>query len=91
MEMDIDQRSEKRAHLDGMYLKCSSQTQELEKILAEMDEALAFLYNNPPRPQNQKAIKDILAQRAHGEMLLSMSKQAMDFIGNAIKEDQYEI
>tara|TARA_B100002019_G_scaffold75961_1_gene65581 strand:+ start:245 stop:511 length:267 start_codon:yes stop_codon:yes gene_type:complete len=88
MSIEIDKQSKERAHLDGMYLKCSSQTQELEKILSEMDEALAFLYNNPPRPQTQKAIKDILAQRAHGEMLLDMSKQAMDFIGNAIKEEQ---
>ena len=88
MSIDIDQRSEKRAHLDGMYLKCSSQTQELEEILAEMNEALAFLYNNPQRPRVRKAIKDILAQKAHGEMLLSMSKQATEFLAKSIKEDQ---
>lgn len=88
MTLDIQKRDKERANLDGMYLRCSSQKQEIEKILAEMDEALAFLYNNPPRPQTQKAIKDIIAQRAHGEMLLDMSKQAMDFIANAIKEDK---
>lgn len=88
MTLDIQKRDKERANLDGMYLRCSSQTQELEKILAEMDEALAFLYNNPPRPKTQKAIKDIIAQRAHGEMLLDMSKQAMNFIANAIKEDK---
>jgi len=88
MSLDIKKRDKERANLDGMYLRCSNQTQELERILAEMDEVLAFLYNNPPRPQTQKAIKDILAQKAHGEMLLDLSKQATEFIGNAIKEDQ---
>jgi len=88
MSLDIKKRDKERANLDGMYLRCSSQTQELERILAEMDEALAFLYNHPPRPQTQKAIKDILAQKAHGEMLLDLSRQATEFIGNAIKEDQ---
>lgn len=88
MSLDIKKRDKERANLDGMYLRCSNQTQELERILAEMDEALAFLYNHPPRPQTQKAIKDILAQKAHGEMLLNLSRQATEFIGNAIKEDQ---
>lgn len=82
---------ERKAHLDGMYLKCAKQTEVLKTILAEMDEVLGYLYqdysSDNPRPETKDAIKKILEQKAHGEILLDMSQQAEDFIGSAIKED----